>query len=32
MEVKSRIEYSILNIATGIGGYVINTILGFICR
>lgn len=32
MEAKSRIEYSILNIATGIGGYVINTILGFICR
>lgn len=32
MEAKSRVEYSILNIATGLGGYIINTILGFICR
>lgn len=30
--VKSRTEYSILNIITGIGGYAINTILGFVCR
>lgn len=29
---KSRTQYSILNIATGLGGYIINTILGFICR
>lgn len=29
---KSRTHYSILNITTGILGYVINTILGFICR
>ena len=32
MEAKSRVEYSVLNIATGLGGYIINTILGFICR
>lgn len=30
--MKSRTEYTILNIATGLGGYVINTILGFVCR
>ena len=29
---RSRTEYSILNILTGIGGYVLNTILGFACR
>lgn len=29
---KSRTYYSVLNITTGIGGYIINTILGFICR
>lgn len=29
---KSRTEYAVLNIATGLGGYVLNTILGFICR
>lgn len=29
---KSRTEYSILNILTGLGGYVLNTILGLICR
>ena len=32
MKERSRTEYSILNIMTGIGGYGINTILGFICR
>lgn len=32
MARKSRTEYSILNILTGIGGYIINTILGFVCR
>ncbi|WP_343347218.1 hypothetical protein [Terrisporobacter petrolearius] len=32
MNTKSRVEYSILNIITGIGGYIVNTILGFICR
>lgn len=32
MEAKSRVEYSVLNIATGMGGYIVNTILGFICR
>ena len=32
MENRSRTEYSILNIATGVGGYIVNTILGFICR
>lgn len=29
---RSRIEYSILNMVTGLGGYALNTILGFICR
>lgn len=32
MENRSRTEYSILNILTGVGGYFLNTILGFICR
>ena len=32
MKKKSRLEYSILNIFTGIWGYILNTILGFICR
>lgn len=29
---KSRTEYSVLNIIAGIGGYIINTIMGLICR
>ena len=29
---KTRTEYSILNIITGLGGYVLNTVLGLICR
>ncbi len=29
---KSRTEYSILNIITGLGGYTVNTIVGLICR
>ena len=32
MGKKSRTEYSILNIITGLGGYVLNTMLGLICR
>lgn len=32
MRYLSRTEYSILNIFTGLGGYILNTILGFICR
>ena len=32
MNKKNRTEYSILNIATGLGGYAINTILGLLCR
>ena len=32
MNEKTRTEYSILNILTGLGGYFLNTILGFICR
>ena len=32
MENRSRTEYSILNILTGVGGYFLNTILGFVCR
>ncbi len=29
---KTRTEYSMLNIMTGLGGYLINTILGLVCR
>lgn len=29
---KSRTEYSILNISTNLIGYVLNTVLGFVCR
>lgn len=29
---KSRTEYSFLNIFAGVGGYFINTVMGFICR
>ncbi len=32
MNRKSRTEYSILNIMTGLGGYIINTIIGLVCR
>lgn len=32
MQNRSRTEYSILNILTGVGGYLMNTVLGFICR
>ena len=32
MRKRTRTEYSIMNIATGIGGYVLNTILGIVCR
>lgn len=32
MNQRSRTENSILNIATGFGGYVINTLLGLVCR
>lgn len=32
MEKKTRTEYSILNIVTGLGGYAVNTILGLACR
>lgn len=32
MKNRSRTEYSVLNIMTGIGGFLINTILGFVCR
>lgn len=32
MKNRSRTEYSLLNIIAGVGGYIINTILGFICR
>lgn len=32
MKKRSRTEYSILNIVTGLGGYILNTILGFVCR
>ena len=32
MRECSRTEYSLLNIFVGLGGYVLNTVLGFICR
>lgn len=32
MKERSRTEYSILNMMTGVGGYAINTVLGFVCR
>lgn len=32
MGKMTRTEYSILNIATGLGGYAINTVIGLICR
>ncbi|MCI5927319.1 MAG: hypothetical protein MRZ73_02090 [Pseudoflavonifractor capillosus] len=32
MQDRTRTEYSMLNILTGVGGYLLNTILGFICR
>ncbi|MBR3584857.1 MAG: hypothetical protein IKO00_02435 [Oscillospiraceae bacterium] len=32
MGKKTRTEYSFLNIVTGLGGYVLNLILGLICR
>lgn len=32
MRNRSRTEYSILNIFTGVGGYFLNTVLGFVCR
>lgn len=32
MQNRSRTEYSILNIFTGVGGYLLNTVLGFVCR
>ena len=32
MKQRSRTEYSALNILTGIGGYVVNTVVGLVCR
>lgn len=32
MVIRSRTEYSLLNIFVGLGGYIINTVLGFVCR
>lgn len=32
MKERSRTEYSLINIFTGMGGYIINTMLGFVCR
>lgn len=32
MGKKSRTEYSILNIITGLGGYAVNTVMGLVCR
>ncbi len=30
--MKSRTQYSIINMFVGLGGYVLNTVMGFICR
>ena len=32
MRERSRTEYTMLNIFVSLGGYVLNTVLGFICR
>lgn len=32
MRRRTRTEYSILNITTGLGGYAVNTVIGLICR
>lgn len=32
MNERSRTEYSLINIFTGIVGYIVNTLLGFVCR
>lgn len=32
MKEYSRTEYSLLNIFVGLGGYLLNTVLGFVCR
>lgn len=32
MNDKSRTEYSMINIITGIGGYIVNILMSFICR
>lgn len=32
MNQKTRTEYSVLNMLTGLGGYFFNTIIGYICR
>ena len=30
--IKSRTEYSMLNITVGMGGYILNTLVAFVCR
>ena len=32
MRKRSRTEYSIMNMIAGLGGYALNTVLGFACR
>ena len=32
MKQRSRTEYSLINALTGMGGYALNTVLGFVCR
>ncbi len=32
MAKKTRTEYSLLNIVTGLGGFILNTVLGLVCR
>lgn len=32
MNQKTRTEYSVLNMLTGLGGYFLNTVIGYICR
>ena len=32
MKQRSRTEYSLMNVLTNMGGYAINTVVGFVCR
>ena len=32
MKQRSRTEYSLINMLTGVAGFGINTVMGFVCR
>lgn len=32
MSQRTRTEYTVINTLTGIGGYILNTVIGFVCR